>query len=315
MKLTPATTAFLFPGQGSQAVGMGQALAKADEAAAAVFAEADEVLGFSLSDLMWNGPEAELNQTHNTQPALLVHSVAVLRAFASRFPSFKPEFAAGHSLGEFSALVAAGAVSYPAALSLVRARGEAMRDAGQSEPGGMAAVLGLEAEAVEAICAQVRDLAEGGVWVANDNCPGQIVISGDEAGLEAATGPLEGAGARKVVRLAVSIAAHSPYMEAASQRLGAAIDATDLSDPTLPVIGNVSAQPLRSAEAIRQDIRAQLTANVRWTESMATLLEAGVTDFVELGSGSVLTGLLKRIDRDAGRTNLDDPVSFDSLVS
>lgn len=314
MELSPSTTAFLFPGQGSQAVGMGHELAKADETAAEVFHTADELLGFPLSRIMWEGPESELNQTDNTQPALLVHSVAVLRAFQARVPGFKPQFAAGHSLGEFSALVAAGSLSYPDALALVRARGEAMRDAGETEPGGMAAVLGLDTDQVAAACTEATEAAEGGVWVANDNCPGQVVISGDEAALERAGTSLEKAGARKVVRLAVSIAAHSPYMQAASERLSAAIAETDLKDPDLPVIGNVSARPLRAAEEVRQDLQAQLTANVRWTESMEFLLEAGIVDFVEIGSGSVLTGLLKRIDRKANRHNLDGPDSFTALA-
>jgi [acyl-carrier-protein] S-malonyltransferase len=292
---------------------MGHELAGADESAAEIFRTADEVLGFPISQLMWEGPEAELNQTHNTQPALLIHSVAVLRAFQARFPGFRPRFAAGHSLGEFSALVAADSLGYPDALRLVRARGEAMRDAGESEPGGMAAVLGLDTEQVEAACAQARETVNGGVWVANDNCPGQVVISGDDTGLEAASPMLEEAGARKVVRLAVSIAAHSPYMRAAAERLSSAIAAADLRDPQVPVIGNVSAQPLRTAVEVRQDLQAQLTANVRWTESMSYLAQSGVEDFVELGSGSVLTGLMKRIDRDANRFNLDSPQSFSDL--
>lgn len=314
MKLTADTTAYLFPGQGSQAVGMGAELAAADSKAAAVFARADDLLGFPLSELCWHGPEDELNDTVNTQPALLVHSLAVLRALQSRQPDFRPRLVAGHSLGEYTALVAAEALSFEDALQLVRARGEAMKAAGEEQPGGMAAVLGLDAPQVKAACSQVRGEGDGGVWVANDNCPGQIVISGDDAGLDRATALLDEAGARKVVRLAVSIAAHSPYMAAAQDQLRAALEATEVREPVIPVIGNVSASPLTSAAEVRADLEAQLTANVRWTESVQHMLQAGIEAFVELGSGDVLSGLVRRIDRSAERHNLDAPPSFDALL-
>ncbi|MDX1600217.1 MAG: ACP S-malonyltransferase [Anaerolineales bacterium] len=315
MDLSPHNTAFLFPGQGSQAVGMGAELAAEEPSAAAVFARADELLGFELSDLCWNGPEDELNDTVNTQPALLVHSVAVLRALQARQPDFKPAMVAGHSLGEYTALVAAGSLSFEHAVQLVRTRGEAMKAAGQEQPGGMAAVLGLESQQVEEVCEAARERGEGGVWVANDNCPGQIVISGDGAGLDRATQLLEDAGARKVVRLAVSIAAHSPYMQAAQDRLRDALQGASFDDPEIPVIGNVSAAPLSTAAEVRADLDAQLTANVRWTDSVRHMLEQGVHSFVELGSGDVLTGLVRRIDRSAERYNLDSPASFSQLLS
>lgn len=315
MDLTPHSTAFLFPGQGSQAVGMGAELAAEEPAAAAVFARADDLLGFELSEMCWNGPADELNDTVNTQPALLVHSVAVLRALQDRQPDFKPRVVAGHSLGEYSALVAAGSLSFEEAVRLVRARGEAMKAAGAEQPGGMAAVLGLDSQQVEDACEEARAVGEGGIWVANDNCPGQIVISGDDAGLDRATRLLEEAGARKVIRLAVSIAAHSPYMQAAQDRLGKALQEASIEDPEIPVIGNVSAAPLSTAAEVRADLQAQLTANVRWTESVQHMLEQGVHSFVELGSGEVLTGLVRRIDRSAERYNLDSPASFSQLLS
>ncbi len=188
-----------------------------------------------------------------------------------------------------------------------------MKAAGEEHPGGMAAVIGLDAPQVEAACREASQAKADAVWVANDNCPGQIVISGDNGALERATGLLEGAGARKVVRLAVSIAAHTPFMEVAQARFQAALRAVDISDPEVPVIGNVSAKPLRTAAEVREDLDAQLTSTVRWTESMQAILNAGVDTFVEIGSGAVLTGLLRRIDRSAEGINLDAPDSFEPL--
>lgn len=315
MKLHSAATAFLFPGQGSQTVGMGVELAQAEPEAAALFKQADDLLGFTLSKLMWQGPAEQLNSTENTQPALLVHSVAVHRVFQQRYPDFSPAFVAGHSLGEFSALVAAGALDFADALQLVRERGLAMNSAGEEQPGGMAAVLGLDTEEVAQACQQATAEAEGGVWVANDNCPGQVVISGDDQALELASAALEQAGARKVIRLAVSIAAHSPYMQAAQDRFQQALEATDFRQPRIPVIGNVGASPLTTVDQVKADVNAQLTSTVRWTDSMQYMLDQGVSNFVELGSGEVLTGLIKRIDRSSQRLNLDAPASFAQLES
>jgi [acyl-carrier-protein] S-malonyltransferase len=311
----PARTAFIFPGQGSQAVGLGQALAQAEPKAAAVFQQADASLGFALSTLCWEGPEEALNATENTQPALLTHSVAVWTVFKDRFPEFNPAALAGHSLGEFSALVAAGAVTFADGLRLVRARGEAMKAAGQDQPGGMAAVLGLETGQVRQICEQATEQASGGVWVANDNCPGQVVISGDNQALAIASEMCSQSGARKVMRLAVSIAAHSPFMAAAQTRFASALDATPLQDPIAPVYANVTAAPLRTAQEIGVDLKAQLTANVRWTESIQAMAAAGVGSFIEMGSGKVLTGLIRRIDSSLERLNLDEPESFATLTA
>jgi [acyl-carrier-protein] S-malonyltransferase len=310
MPLDPTSTAYLFPGQGSQAVGMGKALASAEPAAAETFRLADELLGFRLSSLCWEGPESALNETINTQPALLVHSVAVLRVLQARFPGWEPACAAGHSMGEFSALVACGSLSFEDALRLVRLRGELMQEAGIMAPGGMMAVLGLPSDAVDGACRQASEQSGGTVQLANDNCPGQVVISGDKAGLAAAAEQLKAIGAKKIVRLAVSIAAHSPLMAPAQARFDRAIEAAEIKAPKIPIYGNVSARALRSAGEVRADLAAQLTSRVRWTESIQGMIQSGVTTFAELGSGSVLIGLVRRIDRSPTTYSLDAPESF-----
>ena len=313
--LVAERTALLFPGQGSQALGMGRALALADPAAAQIFRRADDLLGMALSDLCWNGPLDSLNDTLNTQPALLTHSVAVLRALQRRRPGLQPAFAAGHSLGEVSALVAAGSLDFDDALRLVRARGRSMQEAGARNPGGMAAVLGLDAGPVAEICRAAAEQTGGVVQVANDNCPGQVVISGDEAALAAAVQALGAAGARRVVRLAVSIAAHSPLMQPALEPFGRALHEATFRDPSIPVISNVHATPLRSGAAARADLLDQLTARVRWTESVRAMAEAGIDTFLELGSGAVLTGLVRRIVPQARALALDAPESLDALTA
>lgn len=309
----PRKTAVLFPGQGSQELGMGAALAAGNGLAADVFQEADRLLGIPLSRYCWEGPPEQLNSTEITQPALLTHSLAVWRAFADSYPDFRPAAAAGHSLGEFSALVAAGSLDFPSGLRLVRERGLAMRDAGQSYPGGMAAILGLEASQVDAVCQAVTSKLEGGVWIANDNCPGQTVISGDEQALDEASRRLDGAGARKIVRLAVSIAAHSPYMQAAQDRFRTALDQARIGDPEIAVYGNVEAMALRNAASVKADLDAQLTSNVRWTETIERMIADGIDTFVELGSGDVLLGLVRRIDRSVTRIHLDTPQSIQAF--
>jgi [acyl-carrier-protein] S-malonyltransferase len=313
-------TAFLFPGQGSQHVGMAAELAAAYPAAHLALKEADDILGFDLSRLMAEGPEDALTDTINAQPALLAASVAALRALEAEVgegPAWAPGegvYVAGHSMGEYTALVAAGSMAYADALRLVRERGRLMKEAGARRPGLMAAILGLDEAKVAAICAEVT--AQGGiVQVANDNCPGQTVISGDQAGMEAAMAALGAAGAKKVMPLAVSIAAHSPLMQPAAEALQAAIAATPIAAPAVPVIGNTTAGPLRAAEEIRAELAAQLTGSVRWSASLQWLADAGVNRFVEIGPGEVLTGMVKRIARGADRINVRDPDGVKAYVA
>ncbi len=289
--------AFLFPGQGSQYVGMAAELQEFP-AARQVLQEADDLLGFSLSGLMTDGPPEALDDTVNTQPALFVHALAALAALRARRPEVKPHFMAGHSLGQLTALTAAGALSFADGLRLVRLRGQLMKAAGEAAPGGMAAILGLSLEQVEAICAEASE-AGTLVQVANDNCPGQVVISGAEAAVARAVELARTAGARRAVPLAVSIAAHSELMRPAQEAFNQALASVSFSAPQVPVIGNVAAAPLSTPEAIRADLSAQLTARVRWTESVAWMVGEGANVFVEVGAGKVLSGLVKRIARSA----------------
>jgi [acyl-carrier-protein] S-malonyltransferase len=315
MPIDPHTTALVFPGQGSQFVGMGRALAQSEPTAADIFARADYLLGFPLSTLCWEGPAQALNDTVNAQPALLVHSIAAWSVLQQRLPGFRPALVAGHSMGEFTALVAAEALGFDQALRLVRERGQAMHAAGALRPGGMAAVFGLEVAAVAELCAAVsRDLGAI-VQVANDNCPGQVVISGEAAALDRALELLPPDGAKKTVRLAVSIASHSPLMEPAQERLARAIGAAGISDPSIPIIGNVEAALLTTADAIRRDLQAQLTSRVRWTESVQAMRAAGVRTFAEVGPGNVLCGLIRRIDRTAQTVAIDAPETLNALAA
>jgi [acyl-carrier-protein] S-malonyltransferase len=290
------STAYLFPGQGSQHVGMGYDLYQQEPVARAVFVEADAVLGFPLSDLCFHGPEDALTDTVNQQPALFVTSIAMLAVLRARGWE-PPAYMAGHSLGELTALTAAGSLAFADGLRLVRRRGELMRAAGETTPGAMAALLGLSVEAAASVCAQAAAETDRPVRVANDNCPGQVVISGAESALTRAMDLAASAGARKVVRLPITIAAHSPLMHPAAVEFAAAVAASPIAAPQTTVIGNVSAGPLLSPEAIREELTAQLTGPVRWTETIAYLAEAGVETFVEVGPGEVLLGLVKRIHR------------------
>jgi [acyl-carrier-protein] S-malonyltransferase len=294
--LIPGNTAFVFPGQGSQALGMGRELADAFASARLAFEEADAALGISLSKLCWEGPEADLNDTVNTQPALLAASIAALRAVREQLGDFTPAFMAGHSVGEVTALVAAGAIDYADGLRLIRRRGEAMKAAGAQAPGGMAAILNLDAEVLHVICAEASAEAGLPVQVANDNCPGQVVISGALPALEKAMELAKARGAKRALRLQVSIAAHSALMAPEVPGYAEAVAATPIRLPHVPVVGNITAAPLPDVEAIRRELPAQLTSPVRWTESVRYLQAHGVTGYVELGSKDVLTGLLKRID-------------------
>jgi [acyl-carrier-protein] S-malonyltransferase len=283
---------------------MGFDLYQTQPVSRAVFDQADQQLGFALSDLCFNGPEESLVDTINQQPALLVTSIAILRAMQAA-GSADPEYVAGHSMGEFSALVAAGSISFADGLALVRRRGELMKEAGEKQPGAMAAIIALETDQVEAICAEAGEKTGKPVQVANDNCPGQKVISGDEAAVTEAMSLAQDAGARKVVQLPISIAAHSELMRSAADAFAQAVNDTPISPPRMPIIGNVSAQPLTTPAAIRAELKAQLTAPVRWIESMTYLTGQGVDTVFEVGPGDVLLGLMKRIDRSVSRQKSD----------
>ena len=274
---------------------MGSDLAINYPTALHVFQQADNWLGFSLSKLAWEGPPADLNDTINTQPALLVHSVAALYVIKELFPGFNPAIVAGHSMGELSALVAAGALPFEDALYLVRKRGELMKKAGESSPGGMAAILGLHVSIVEQTCNEASTPDEV-VQIANDNCPGQVVISGAIPALDRALRIAQKKGAHRIKKLAVSIAAHSPLMAHAQEEFSQVVENAAIADPAVSFIGNVSASFLRNAKQIKGDLQAQLNSRVRWTESIHTMIDHGITRFIEIGAGSVLTGLLKRID-------------------
>ncbi len=292
--------AYLFPGQGSQVVGMGADFYQQVSVSKAVFDQADELLGFSIAQLCFEGPEDLLTDTINQQPALFVTSIAMLKAMEAAGWE-PPSYVAGHSLGELSALVAAGSIEFAAGLQLVRTRGELMKEAGEQYPGSMAAVLGAEIPQVEEACAQATQQTGESVQVANDNCPGQVVISGAKAAVQRANELLTAAGVRKIVDLPITIAAHSQLMAAAAEKFATAVDETPITTPRLPVIGNTSAAPLTTAEAIKTELKAQLTGPVRWTESMSYLADQGVEKIVEVGVGDTLQKLMKRIDRKIGR--------------
>ncbi|HEY5903358.1 MAG TPA: ACP S-malonyltransferase [Anaerolineales bacterium] len=312
MNLDPKSTAFVFPGQGSQAVGMGKELAESFAEAKETFEEADAILGFPLSGMMWDGPAESLNDTINTQPALYVHSVAVLRVLAQTHADLRPAYVAGHSLGELSALTAAEALPFAEGLRLVRTRGELMRRAGEISPGGMAAIMGLDIPALDKVCAEATRGDEV-AQVANDNCPGQVVISGAKAAIERAIEGAKAAGAKRAIPLAVSIAAHSPLMKPVQAEFERAVQAAPIREAVIPVISNVKAVPIASAEELRTDIAGQLTNRVRWTESVQWLRGQGVQTFVEIGSGSVLVGLIRRIDASANGFGLAGPKEFETL--
>ncbi len=298
--------AFLFPGQGAQAVGMGRALAEAFPEARAAFETADRVLGFPLSELCWNGPAEELKKSVHTQPALLTHSVAAWRLVDAA--GISPEYVAGHSLGEYSACVAAGALAFEDALRLTRRRGQLMYEAGLARPGAMAAVLGLSREEVEAACAEAG--ATGIVRAANLNAPGQVVISGEPAAVDAACERARARGARRAIRLEVSGAFHSPLMEPAAKGLAEALAGVTFRDARCPVVSNAWARPVQKAGEIRRALEEQLLASVRWEDSMRWLRAEGVEGFVELGTGKVLRGLLRTLDASASSWNVEDPESL-----
>lgn len=279
--------AYVFPGQGAQAVGMGKDLYENLPEARAMFEQANEILGFRITDIMFSGTDEELKQTKVTQPAVFLHSVILAKALG-----IKPDAVAGHSLGEFSALVASGALSFEDGLKLVSKRAMAMQAACEANPGTMAAILGLEDSVVEQVCSQI----EGVVVAANYNCPGQLVISGAVEAVDAACVKFKEAGARRALRLPVGGAFHSPLMEPAREELAKAIAEAPFNTPVCPIYQNVDAQPYTDAEQIKANLIAQLTAPVRWTYIVKNMLADGVSEFTELGPGNVLQGLVKKVN-------------------
>jgi [acyl-carrier-protein] S-malonyltransferase len=312
-----STFAFVFPGQGSQSVGMGQALAGASEAAAAVFAEANEALGEHLSDLAWNGPAETLDRTENAQPALLAASIAYLAALRERWAELgvaagQPAFAAGHSMGQYSALVAAGALSLGDGIRLVRERGRQMQASGSGRTGAMAAILGLDEALVPEL---VRRASAVGVFsVANRNAPGQVVVSGEKAAVDASADIARELGARKAVVLPVSVAAHSPLMHDAAEAMRTVLAGYRFAVPEPPLLANADGRPIETAAACRIELVEHLTTGVDWIRTVEGMTAAGVTTFIEVGPGRVLTGLIRRIAPDAAAIPLDDPAAPDRLV-
>lgn len=286
-------TAYLFPGQGSQYVEMGLDLAEKYPAARTVFERADKALGFSLSGICFEGPEETLKETMYAQPALLTMSMACLASAREALGEKLPEadYMAGHSLGEYSALAAAEALEFEEAVCLAYQRGRLMKEAGKQNPGTMAAVLALPDEIVEEIC------RENGVWTANFNCPGQVAISGREKDIESASEAAKKCGAKRVIPLSVSGAFHSPLMEPAQKGLAEALAKAEFRNPRIPIIGNTRAQKIERADEIQTELEEQLTSSVRWTQTVQYLIEQGVTRFIEIGAGDVLSGLVRRIDK------------------
>lgn len=282
--------AYVFPGQGAQFVGMGKDLYDNYEVAKDMFEKANDILGFRITDLMFAGEDADLKQTKVTQPAIFLHSTILAKVMGD---NFKPEMVAGHSLGEFSALVAAGALSFEDGLKLVSARAMAMQKACEKEPSTMAAIVGMEDAAVEEVCQST----EGIVVPANYNCPGQLVISGAVDAINSACETLKEKGAKRALVLPVGGAFHSPLMEPAREELAKAIEATEINAPVCPIYQNVDAKPQTDPAAIKQNLIAQLTGAVRWTQTVQNMIADGVSSYTEVGPGKVLQGLVKKVDR------------------
>jgi len=294
-------------------VGMGRELAQKYSTAREIFTQAEDILNIPLSSITWYGPDELLNDTINTQPALYTHSIAAFKVFQENFSEIIPVAVAGHSMGQISALTAAGSISFESGLRLARERGLLMKRAGELSPGGMAAILGLDIPIIEEICAIASSDIEI-VQVANDNCPGQVVISGANQALERALPLLQEAGARRVVKLVVSIAAHSSLMSNAQLDFNHTLAELQFHDPAIPIVGNVNAQFLNNIQDILKDLQDQLTHRVRWTETILRLQSFGVTSYLELGTGTVLSGLVKRIQREAKVVSLGNPQDFENFI-
>ncbi len=309
--------AFVFPGQGSQSVGMGRDLAMSSPAAAAVWSGADDALGEGLSRLAWDGPADQLDRTENAQPALLAASIAILEAMRDRWAAAgleppTPSFAAGHSMGQYSALVASGVLSLADGVRLVRRRGELMQASGQGRDGAMAAIIGLDDARIPELVAAAG--GHGTFVVANRNAPGQVVVSGERAAIEAGAEIARELGAKRSIVLPVSVAAHSPLMVEAANGMRSTLETVEFHDPTTTLLANADGRPIASAEAARAELVDHLTAGVDWVGAVEQMTAAGVTTFVEVGPGKVLTGLIRRIAPDAETVPADDPATHDRLL-
>jgi len=303
--------AIVFPGQGSQSVGMGKELYDNYSAARSIFDEADNALGFSITDMCFNGPEEELRKTINTQPAILTMSIACYRVLQEN--GFQPSIVAGHSLGEYSALVAAGALTFSDAVRLVRKRGQFMQEAVPLGEGSMAAVMGMERGEVIRICQQAQ--AEiGDVQAVNFNCPGQIVIAGTTSAVDRAIELLKAAGAKRAISLPVSAPFHSTLMKPAAVKLASELEKISVSDAYIPVVANITGQPVQTASIIKQSLVDQAASPVLWEDCVASIVEAGATTFIEVGPGKVLTGFTKKIAKEAVTLNVEDISSLEKTL-